>query len=486
MTTFRLVTVLQHSRIHLVVLLCLSLIGLAGCGKDTAPTKPPDPVPVKVVISPPSAVLTAAGETVQLNAALLDQNGNSLTGFNVSWSSSTIAVATVDGNGRVTAHSDGNTQITAAWSTVRTNITVKVARSPARIVLSPASVDFTARGQEQILEAVVLDVGGVEIVGATLVWESEDPGVATVDGQGVITARMNGQTRVTVTTGTVTASVVVTVQVAESDREVLVALYNATGGPNWKDNTNWLSDEPLDQWHGVRVDSTGRVVSIWLNRNSLTGHLPASLGNLVHLEVLGLAHNELSGDIPAELGNLSLLQRLDLSINQFSGGIPSSLGQLSELSILDFQINQLTGKIPPSLGNLSNLTYLRLALNPMSGPIPPSLGQLDKLQWLYLSGAGLTGAIPAEFGGLASLKEIWMAGNNLNGEIPAALGRLDHLISIDLHDNAGLKGPLPRTFLNLNLVHLRLFGTQVCIPRDLEFQEWRHSFYSIYALDCEP
>ena len=34
----------------------------------------------------------------------------------------------------------------------------------------------------------------------------------------------------------------------ESDRAALVALYNATGGANWTDNTNWLSDEPLSEW----------------------------------------------------------------------------------------------------------------------------------------------------------------------------------------------------------------------------------------------
>ena len=29
------------------------------------------------------------------------------------------------------------------------------------------------------------------------------------------------------------------------DRGVLIALYDATDGPNWDDNTNWLSEAPL-------------------------------------------------------------------------------------------------------------------------------------------------------------------------------------------------------------------------------------------------
>ena len=37
----------------------------------------------------------------------------------------------------------------------------------------------------------------------------------------------------------------------ETDREALVALYNATGGPNWDGNNNWLSDVPSGEWEGV-------------------------------------------------------------------------------------------------------------------------------------------------------------------------------------------------------------------------------------------
>ena len=43
------------------------------------------------------------------------------------------------------------------------------------------------------------------------------------------------------------------------DRAVLVALYEATDGDNWKDNTNWLSDRPLNEWFGVTTNGNGRV-----------------------------------------------------------------------------------------------------------------------------------------------------------------------------------------------------------------------------------
>ena len=45
----------------------------------------------------------------------------------------------------------------------------------------------------------------------------------------------------------------------EVERSALVALYNSTEGDNWVNNTRWLSDAPIDEWHGVRVNAEGRV-----------------------------------------------------------------------------------------------------------------------------------------------------------------------------------------------------------------------------------
>ncbi len=441
--------------------------------------------PMTLVVSTESVRLTAIGETFYAIAMVLDAYNQRIPGAELAWVSKDPTVATVDDYGEITAQMNGQTIVTVTWEDMSDSISVTVAQQADDLVVTPGSVHLSAVGETIQLAAAVFDANDVEITGAEVTWTSDNPSVASVDNRGLVTAQMTGTTDLTVTSASVSVTVVVSVGEVSSDRASLVHFYHATDGPNWQYNTNWLTNEPLDQWHGISVDSAGRVVSIWLNRNNLKGHIPAALASLDHLEILGLAHNELSGQIPTALGNLSVLQSLNLSINQFSGGIPSSLGRLSELSILDFQLNQLTGNIPSSFGNLTNLTYLRLGGNPLSGPIPPSLGRLDKLQRLFLSQAGLTGVIPTAFGGLESLKELHIIGNDLSGEIPAGLGNLEHLVSLDLRDNAGLRGPLPRTFLNLSLLHLQLFGTQACIPRDLEFEEWKLSFHSRFALDCE-
>ena len=105
---------------------------------------------------------------------------------------------------------------------------------------------------------------------------------------------------------------IIVVNVGPTDREALVALYKATGGANWTNNTNWLSEEPLSNWYGVTVDGVGRVITLNLTRNELAGSLPPALGVLSKLRDLHITGNEgLIGQIPEELANLANLVGLD-------------------------------------------------------------------------------------------------------------------------------------------------------------------------------
>lgn len=58
---------------------------------------------------------------------------------------------------------------------------------------------------------------------------------------------------------------------AATDRDSLLALYDATGGANWPNSTKWGTDADLWLWYGVSVNDRGRVVNLRLQRNNLRG-----------------------------------------------------------------------------------------------------------------------------------------------------------------------------------------------------------------------
>ncbi len=206
---------------------------------------------------------------------------------------------------------------------------------------------------------------------------------------------------------------------AETDREALIAFYNATDGPNWTNNDNWLSDAPLGEWYGVETYPDGRVATLELSENGLRGEIPAELAQLSILRELSAFGNGLSGEIPVELGQLSNLNYLYLEENDLSGEIPPELAQLPSLYGLSLWGNSLSGEIPPELGQL--LVWILLDDNDLSGEIPPELGQLTRLQQLTLADNNLAGEIPVELGQLSDLEVLYLRGNEFSGCVPGAL-----------------------------------------------------------------
>ena len=199
----------------------------------------------------------------------------------------------------------------------------------------------------------------------------------------------------------------------ESDREALVALYDATDGDNWRCNLlGWTTDAPLDQWDGVTTNSSGRVTGVGVQNCGLSGMLPPELGNLTKLAELGLHRNDLSGPIPPELRGLTSLEVLLLDQNALSGPIPPELSDMTALRILNMAHNNLTGSIPPTLGDLGALSTLILRDNDLSGSIPPELGGLASLAALDLNTNGLSGPIPLELSNLASLRVLGLSPGN--------------------------------------------------------------------------
>ena len=382
----------------------------------------------EVAVSPAAATLLE-GDTLRLEAVATDANGYPVAGAEFVWASSATSVATVDASGLVTGVVSGEAEVSATSSGVTGTVAVTVRRRVSEVIVSPPAVTVSP-GDSLRLTAVALDENGHVVAGAELAWTSINQSVAVAydDDPGFVLALDEGTTTVTATADGATGMAEITV--INTDRAALVALYEATGGPDWNFSRNWLTDAPLREWYGVGISgSYGRVQSIELTNNNLTGSLPPELGRLTKMFFLSLYSNEITGPIPPELGNLSDLWNFVLSFNNLTGRIPPEFGGLANLKTLELAGNDLTGPIPPTLGRLTKLTYLDVAYNDLTGTVPPELAGMTSLESMILTNnAGMRGALPASLTSLRRLRQLRAEGTELCATFDASfLGWLNGL-----------------------------------------------------------
>ncbi|MCK5354233.1 MAG: hypothetical protein KAJ63_03880, partial [Methyloprofundus sp.] len=135
------------------------------------------------------------------------------------------------------------------------------------------------------------------------------------------------------------------VSITAEERDALIALYEATDGASWKQNTGWLGEEGTEcEWFGIDCSESrhGKRIMIALAHNGLKGFIPAEISQISTIRSLDLSNNQLTGSIPAEIGLISSLGNLNLSHNQLSGAIPDELCDVS-LRNLRLDNNQFSG-----------------------------------------------------------------------------------------------------------------------------------------------
>ncbi|PXY41171.1 hypothetical protein DMB65_09460 [Flavobacterium cheongpyeongense] len=266
-----------------------------------------------------------------------------------------------------------------------------------------------------------------------------------------------------------TANTLAIVDIPQTEKDALLALYNSTNGSNWTNKTGWDFSTPVTSgWYGITV-TEGHVTGVVLSNNKLSGTIPAEIGLLTKLTSLQLHTNQLSGTIPAEIGLLTKLTSLQLHTNQLSGTIPAEIGQLTLLQTLHLHTNQLTGTIPAEIGQLTKLTSLQLHINKLSGTIPAEIGQLTSLTSLLLYNNQLTGTIPAVIGQLTKLTSLQLHINKLSGTIPPVIGQLTQLKTFYLNNNQ-LSGTIPTSIgqlTNLTILYLHTNQLSGTIPTSI-------------------
>ena len=238
------------------------------------------------------------------------------------------------------------------------------------------------------------------------------------------------------------------------EREALLALYQATGGENWEDSDKWNTDEPVGTWHGVTVDSEGRVIELDLAANGLSGEVPPSLvENLPSLRRLYLNDNTLSA--------VPLAQIRDL----LEGPDPA----LEELALWGNDLLGGTGGISVELDKRVERAALRALYEGIGGP-----RWKDSDSWLdetdLFSFSEWYEVMTDDDG---RVMELDLSDNGLSGEPGGELESLSALYSLDLSRNPDLSGELPRGLMKLTeLEVVNIEDTGMCAPGDTEFSQW--------------
>ena len=213
------------------------------------------------------------GETETLTATVKPDNADNRK---VTWSSDKTEVATVDGDGRVTAVKAGVAVVTVTTEDGGKTATCKVTVKAKTVNVTEVTLDRTeltlTEGETETLTATVKPDNADN---KKVKWSSDKTEVATVGGDGRVTAVKAGEAVVTVTTedGGKTATCKVTVRakavgvtdvtldkteltLTEGETETLTATVKPDNADNRK--VTWSSDKT----EIATVDGAGRVTAV--------------------------------------------------------------------------------------------------------------------------------------------------------------------------------------------------------------------------------
>ena len=157
-------------------------------------------IPITEISLDKSSATLTEGETTTLTATVLPEN--TTYGKSVKWSSSNVAVATVDLMGKVTAKSAGTAIITATSENGKTaSCTITVNKKDTNITITEVrlnkSTETLTEGDTTTLTATVLPENTTD--SKSVSWRSSNSEVATVDANGTVTAKRAGTAVITAT-----------------------------------------------------------------------------------------------------------------------------------------------------------------------------------------------------------------------------------------------------------------------------------------------
>jgi trimeric autotransporter adhesin len=190
----------------LVAVVALAVV-LSGChGFFVNPT-------LQSITISPSSPSVVKGQTVQLTASGVNTDGSTTNHLpNLTWSSGSTGVATVNSNGLVTGVTAGTATITATSGSVSGTATVTVTNSAiVSIAITPTTAQISVSGiggattQQFTAKATFAD-NTVQDITNSATWTSSNTAAATISANGLAQAVAAGTTTITASAGNITSN----------------------------------------------------------------------------------------------------------------------------------------------------------------------------------------------------------------------------------------------------------------------------------------
>lgn len=253
----------------------------------------------------------------------------------------------------------------------------------------------------------------------------------------------------------------------ERIKEILLKFYEATGGPSWEDQPNWIEDStlPLPLWDGVYFVPYGdgdESVGIELDFccNSLKGEIPPEIFTINNMTSLLLYGNELSGSIPDNIGQAKSLAKLRLNDNALTGNIPQSLSSLKYLRDFYVDGNMMSGTVPAEVVAMPYFYKFDLEQSEGYALDYPKIAEDPREKAIFKS---LYDKLPEE------VREYcpWDGESPLSGTRFAVLDAQGHIVSLNLNGSESISGTFAVPDELTELVHLRFLQMGIMAISDL-------------------
>lgn len=330
----------------------------------------------------------------------------------VTWSSSTIAKATVSASGLVKGVAAGSATITATLGSVTGSTSVSVtAPSITSISVTPDDMTLAIGVGEQYTASAIYSDGSIQDLVTGVSWTSSNSNAATIDSNGLATTLGAGTTTITATVGAFTDSSVITVVAAHLQTITLTptAVTMASGTQqqftavgNFDDGSTqvltsalWASSSTsvltIDQnGLGLAVGPGTSTVSVTSGTVSASTSVTVSTATLVSLTIAP-ANSSMPDDATKQFsasGTFSDNSTQDMTQSVLWSSSTPTVATITNLGFVS-SLSTGTTTITAMLGSVNNSTTLTVSnVKLVSIAISPSNGRVQKGTSLKFTAVG--------------------------------------------------------------------------------------------------